>query len=85
MSKAATLSMPFADAARLVNGGLDAIPDAKLIRCWHSYASKISYHLADDSGHEWEQARALRPTLNAITIEIQRRGLDMPSRAEYLL
>lgn len=63
---------------------LPAADDDVLIAAWHSYASQISYHHADDSGKEWGSAAALMPKAREIETLIRDRGLERPT-GEYLM
>ena len=63
----------------------DQLTDGELGQVWREFASKISYHHADDSGKEWGEARALKPALQALDLEHDRRGIARPSRSGFLL
>lgn len=65
--------------------GLDAFSGDELVRAWEIYAGQISYHHADDTGREWRKAQALGGGLFRIEEEMRARGMEMPSRADYLL
>ncbi len=63
---------------------IDTATDAKLVSAWHSCASQISFHHADDSGKEWGLATAIMPRAREIEQEIRKRGLERPT-GEYLM
>jgi hypothetical protein len=63
---------------------LDTATDEQLIAAWHSCASTISYHHADDSGKEWGLAKAIMPRAREIEQAIRQRGLERPT-GEYLM
>jgi hypothetical protein len=73
--------MSFADAKALC---IQSASDADLARAWHSYASAISYHHADDSGREWGMASKLAEQAREIEREIRRRGEPRPE-GQYLM
>ena len=51
---------------------------------WHSTASLISFHHADDSGKEWGRASALKPLLLELERQIKAYGGPRPA-GDYLL
>lgn len=51
---------------------------------WHSTASLISYHHADDSTKEWGRASALKPLLLELERQIKSYGGARPA-GDYLL
>jgi hypothetical protein len=75
------MSMLFKDALAL---DLLTATDAQLAEAWHSYASTISYHHADDSGKEWGAASAIMVGARKIECAMRERGLARPT-GQYLM
>jgi hypothetical protein len=75
------MPMLFIDAVGL---NIADASDEDLVAAWHSYASKISYHHADDSGREWGSASALMPRAREIETVLRGRGLPRPV-GQYLM
>lgn len=73
--------MPFTEAKALP---IDTATDEQLVAAWHSCASTISYHHADDSGKEWGLANAIMPRAREIEQAIRERGLERPT-GDYLM
>lgn len=58
---------------------LETASDADLIAAWHSHASQISYHNADDHGGEWRLVPPIAECARKIEVAIRDRGLDRPT------
>lgn len=74
-----------ASEARILANDPETIPDDQLGEAWTAIAGQISYLNADDHGQDWKQGPLWRPSLVALDVEHDRRGLPRPSRAGWLL
>lgn len=74
-------SMDFLTAEKV---DIETASDGELAQAWDSYARKISFHFADDSGGEWGIARSLMARAREIERAIWCRGMDRPE-GSYLL